>query len=170
MMRGYLKTLTLKALEESPKTGYALIKVIHKHTGRKPSFGSIYPLLENLLKCGCVTVKEKDNKKTYSMTTQGKKELKDLLNKKNLMLESLEEGMKVFETMCDEKHLEAINVQRRALQMMKEGKINMEEGPHEMLELKSILIKMMVEGKIKSHEQEISKILKRTNSELKKLK
>lgn len=170
MMRGYLKTLTLKELEKSPKTGYALIKLIEEHTGRKPSFGSIYPLLENLLKCDCVTVKKEDKKKTYSITKQGKKELKELLSKKNEMLTKLEEGMKLFETISDDKHSEMIKLQMQVMHMMKEGKISIEEGPREMHELKQIFLKLIVEGKIKEHKKEISRILKRTNSELRKLK
>ncbi|MFH1589481.1 MAG: PadR family transcriptional regulator [archaeon] len=169
MMRGYLKTLTLKALEESPKTGYALVKDITEHTGTKPSFGSIYPLLENLLKCGCVTFKEKDKKKTYSITKQGKNELEELLNNKNKMLEKMEEGMKVFESMCDQEHSEAFKLQKQAIQMMKEGKISFEEGPHEMHELTHIITQLMVQGKMKEHKKEISKILKRANRELRQL-
>lgn len=170
MMRGYLKTLTLKALEESPKTGYALIKLIEEHTGRKPSFGSIYPLLENLLKCGCVTVKEKDKKKTYSITKQGKKELKELLNKKNHILERLEEGLQMYGSITKKDHSEIIKLTIQTLQMMKEGKIRIDEGPRELYEMKEIILKLMIEGKMKTHEKEISKIIKRTNSELKQLK
>ena len=48
MLRGFLRIVVLKALAESPKSGYALMKYIEERIGSKPSSGSMYPLLDKL--------------------------------------------------------------------------------------------------------------------------
>jgi len=171
-MRGYLKILTLKALKKGKKTGYGLIKYINEKTGRKPSFGSIYPLLEQLLKEKLVTYKEKDKKKFYSLTKEGEKELKDILKKKDDFLAKIEEGMKLFIAVSGEKKYDD---QLKYIQMMRKGDINFQTAMEDaeqmgMNELKTVLMKLMIEKKMKKHKKEIKKIITKATEELKKLK
>ena len=57
MLRGFLKIVVLKALAESPKSGYSLMKFIEERVGSKPSSGSMYPLLDSLKTEGLVEAK-----------------------------------------------------------------------------------------------------------------
>lgn len=166
MMRGYLRILTLKALKEGTKTGYGLIKYIEEETGHKPSFGSIYPLLEHLLTEKLVTCKEKDNKKFYSLTKEGIEQLKSLANKKEEMIEKLQEVTKIF-TMIHGQKLGPY--QKKMMEKMKTDSMNLGDMPLEILRIKEISAKLMIEGKMKTHRKEINKILKKANDELKKL-
>ena len=80
-MAGYLRLIVMKTLANRKLSGYDLIKQIEKNAGTwKPSFGSIYPLLDKLLKEKLVEVEESGRKKLYHLTTEGRKHL-ELINK-----------------------------------------------------------------------------------------
>ena len=66
MMSGYLRLIVMKTLANKKLSGYDLTKQIEKDTGTwKPSFGSIYPLLEKLLKEKLVDVEIEGRRKLY---------------------------------------------------------------------------------------------------------
>jgi len=71
-VRGILKLLILKELEKSDATGYELIKRIGIRTSKKPSPGSVYPLLRELTDSGFLTVKAEGNRKIYSLSEKGR--------------------------------------------------------------------------------------------------
>jgi len=61
-IKGGLKLIVLKILNEKDFTGYGLIKEIEDQTGFwKPSPGSMYPLMNDLLKKGLVSCKKSKN-------------------------------------------------------------------------------------------------------------
>lgn len=111
-LRGKLRLLILLILSESPKHGYLIMKEIEKLTGRPPSPGSVYPVLNELLRKGYVDVNVSRVgarvQKTYFITEAGMKYLEE--NKelalrvmrrfkgfsilRELGLEELEEAMK----------------------------------------------------------------------------
>ena len=107
MMKGYLRLIVMKTLSDKRLSGYGLIKQIEKDTGSwKPSFGSVYPLLDKLLKEKLVEVRAEDRRKVYSLTGAGKKHLK-LIDKieMNFMLEifnSLKKGQLPFKELNPE--------------------------------------------------------------------
>ncbi|NQU98198.1 PadR family transcriptional regulator [Candidatus Woesearchaeota archaeon] len=171
-MRGYLKILTLKALKEGEKTGYSLMKYVEEKTDSKPSFGSIYPLLEQLLKEKLVSCKEKDNKKFYSLTDKGKQELKDLLKKKDEVLIKIEEGMKLFIAVSGETKY---NDQLKAIEMMRKGDINFQKMMEQAEEIGSnemqkVMMQLILENKIDKNKKKIKEIMTKATEELKKLK
>ncbi len=67
-----LRILVLKHLSVKPRAGYGLIKDIYEHTGWKPSYGSVYPLLDQLKREGLVKAEEDGKKKVYHLTQKGK--------------------------------------------------------------------------------------------------
>lgn len=71
-VRGILKLLILKELEKSDATGYELIQRISTKTSKKPSTGSVYPLLRELTDLGFLDVRVEGNKKIYSLSQKGK--------------------------------------------------------------------------------------------------
>ena len=75
--RGEFRFLILISLSEKPMHGYALIQEIGRTYQRPVSAGLVYPSLQELEDMGFVTSKEKDGKKIYSITAQGKSYLKD---------------------------------------------------------------------------------------------
>ncbi len=98
----HLSHLTYHLLLEKPRSGYALVKEIEEKTGWKPSWGSIYPLLENLEEQELLAVKKKGRAKIYSLTTKGKKQAnKELAQTKELLQEILER-IKILDTITQE--------------------------------------------------------------------
>ncbi|ABP94740.1 MULTISPECIES: PadR family transcriptional regulator [Metallosphaera] len=75
LRRGALKFLIMDALHHKPMHAYEIMKTIEgKFNGvYKPSPGSLYPVLKNLIREGLVKVEERDGKKVYSLTDEGLK-------------------------------------------------------------------------------------------------
>ena len=97
MIKGQLKLIVLKTLSEREVSGYSIMKHIEKATGWKPSTGSVYPLLDELLVSGDVKVRKKDRKKLYRITVLGKEKLKKLMDTKEEILSKLVEGIRLFQ-------------------------------------------------------------------------
>jgi len=73
--RGDFRYLVLTALAEKPMHGYALIQEISKTYLRPVSAGIVYPTLQELGDMGLVASEEKEGKKVYTLTPEGKKHL-----------------------------------------------------------------------------------------------
>src|SRR3989344_7393608 len=103
MMPGYLRLIVMKTLLGRKLSGYGLIKQIEKDTGTwKPSFGSIYPLMEKLLKEKLVECEIDGRKKIYCLTKEGKKRLSTLEMSKNKVVDDMITAWKTFGKITDE--------------------------------------------------------------------
>ena len=69
--------MVLRLISKKPMSGEELRKEIEKRKGQKPSPGTIYPVLKTLNKYGWIQSKEQGKEKIYSLTSEGKKELKE---------------------------------------------------------------------------------------------
>jgi DNA-binding PadR family transcriptional regulator len=78
MRDGYLRNAVMQQLKRKPHSGYSLMKALSEEIGWKPSPGSMYPLLQQLLKEQIVTVKKSDRKRIYSLTKIGQEEAKSI--------------------------------------------------------------------------------------------
>ena len=76
LRRGEFRYLILIILNENPMHGYALIKEIGRRYQRAVSAGLVYPTLQELEDMDLVSLKEREGKKIYSITTEGKNYLK----------------------------------------------------------------------------------------------
>ncbi len=77
--KGELGLAILALLDEGPKHGYELMKSLEErsHGLYRPSAGSIYPTLQQLLDQDLVSAKEQEGgKKVYELTDRGKEEVK----------------------------------------------------------------------------------------------
>ncbi len=79
---GRLRLYLLKLLEESPRHGYEVIRLLQdRFLGvYSPSPGTIYPRLARLEEEGLVTHEVKDGKKVFTLTDKGRAELNDRLD------------------------------------------------------------------------------------------
>jgi DNA-binding PadR family transcriptional regulator len=89
--RGFLKTYLLEIMSDGPIHGYALMEKVHKITGFwKPSPGTIYPLLNSLVREGYVEViSVNSRRKEYRLTRKGKNLCGDVRETKYLLSEKL---------------------------------------------------------------------------------
>jgi DNA-binding PadR family transcriptional regulator len=77
--KGALKYVILDLLKDKPAHGYEIIKALEErfHGFYSPSAGSVYPTLQLLEDMGYVTSAERDGKKVYTITDEGRKHLAD---------------------------------------------------------------------------------------------
>ena len=75
--RGGVKYLVLDAVADAPRHGYEIMQVIEERSkgAYRPSPGVIYPTLQLLEEMGFLRVSEKDGRKTYEITDEGRREL-----------------------------------------------------------------------------------------------
>jgi len=165
-MRGHLKPLTLKALESGCLTGYDIAKFVEEKTGKKPSSGSLYPLIDSMEKENLINSKEDGNKKILCLTKEGKKEAKRVDNIKQLMLKKLEESMKMFESIHN---CETIELHRQVLKRMKADKMDLIIFP-ELEKLKHTILTISLNESNIAKKKKMAAIIKKANTELKKIK
>ncbi|HEU4892676.1 MAG TPA: PadR family transcriptional regulator [Vicinamibacterales bacterium] len=91
VLRGQLNQIVLEIIKDKPRHGYDVIKGIEEkfHGLYAPSAGSVYPILQALEDQGFVTSSQEGGKKIYSITADGKKELKENKDKLSEMREHL---------------------------------------------------------------------------------
>jgi formylmethanofuran dehydrogenase subunit E len=75
MLQGLLKMWMLKISSEKDVSGYEIMKKVYELTGKKPSAGSVYPLLKSMRNEGWITGKKQGLKTVYQITDSGKKVL-----------------------------------------------------------------------------------------------
>jgi len=76
-MRGYLSFLVLRLIKKKTMSGKELTEELAKRKGTKPSPGTIYPVLKELVKNKWIEeVDTEGREKSYQLTAQGKKEVK----------------------------------------------------------------------------------------------
>ena len=76
-MKGYLSYLVLWILSKKRENGAGISRELEKRRGNKPSPGTVYPALKELKEKGLIKA---DNKKVYSLTKKGEKELTSACN------------------------------------------------------------------------------------------
>ena len=84
--KGDLKYVILNFLKDKPSHGYEIIRAMEDtfHGFYTPSAGSVYPTLQMLDDMGYVSSSERDGKKVYTITGEGKnflKEQKDVIDR-----------------------------------------------------------------------------------------
>ncbi|HEY8692841.1 MAG TPA: PadR family transcriptional regulator [Chloroflexota bacterium] len=77
--KGDLKYLILDLLKDQPRHGYDIIRELEHRSGGlyTPSAGAIYPTLQLLEDMGAVTSEQKDGRKTYTITDDGRRILEE---------------------------------------------------------------------------------------------
>jgi DNA-binding PadR family transcriptional regulator len=93
---GRLRLYLLKLLDESPRHGYEVIRLLQdRFLGvYSPSPGTIYPRLARLEEDGLVTHTEVDGKKVYSITDKGREEIRSRLSDLADLEDELTESLK----------------------------------------------------------------------------
>lgn len=100
MIRGHLKIIVLSLLNKGKKTGYTLMDEVEKITGQRPSPGSIYPLMDSLVKENFVDIKEEGRKKIYIITPKGKKESRHLKKQKDKIVKKMSGVANILDEVC----------------------------------------------------------------------
>jgi DNA-binding PadR family transcriptional regulator len=139
----------LKILSEGEFTGYDIIKKVGELTGKKPSTGSVYPLLKSMENKGWITGKRVGNKTVYKITASGREVVKSHGDLKEYYSEKIHESICLAHETFDDLHITFFNNRNLLAPLMQEISILISEG----VEL-----------------DEINKIIQKAREELKKLK
>jgi len=93
---GRLRLYLLKLLDESPRHGYEVIRLLQdRFMGvYAPSPGTIYPRLARLEEDGLVTHEEVNGKKVYSITDKGREEIRSRLGELADLEDELTESLR----------------------------------------------------------------------------
>lgn len=93
MRRGMIKVLALKIMHDDEVTGYDLMKKIEELTGRRPSSGTVYPMLKNMADDGWIERREEGNRALYGITAMGREKMAEFRSLRS------EYSRKIMETM-----------------------------------------------------------------------
>ncbi len=161
MMTGYLRLIVMKTLLNKKLSGYDLIKQIEKDTGTwKPSFGSVYPLLEKLLRENLVEVEVQGRKKLYFLTSSGKEYLKNANKSKNTIVDKMIATWKVFGRITDKREM---GFMLEVFNSLKRGQLPFKELNPELNQFRATIFEVYSRGKDR---KKIKSILKRTIKKL----
>ena len=145
MMAGYLRLIVMKTLSNKRLSGYGLIKQIEKDTGTwKPSFGSIYPLLEKLLKEKLVKVEVQGRKKLYCLTKTGKKQLKIIDKSKDVLVDKLIAAWNAFGKITDRREM---GFMLEIFNSLKKGQLPFKDLNPELNEFRATIFELHSSGK-----------------------
>ena len=165
MMSGYLRLIVMKTLHNRKLSGYGLIKQIEKDTGTwKPSFGSIYPLLEKLLKEKLVEVEVEGRKKVYFLTKEGKKHLGIIDKSKNELVDRLIATWNAFGKITDRREM---NFMLEVFNSMKKGQLPFKELNPELNEFRATIFEAYSTGKDRG---KMKSVLRETIKKIKTIK
>ena len=149
MAKGLLNLWMLKITSEGKVSGYDIIKKVGELTGKKPSTGSVYPLLKSMENKGWIVGKKIGNKTLYTITNQGREVVESHGELKDYYSEKIHESICLAHETFDDLHLAFFNNQRLLAPIAEEISLLLSEGVAR---------------------DEIVKIIQGTIKELKKLK
>ncbi|MEK6984521.1 MAG: PadR family transcriptional regulator [Nanoarchaeota archaeon] len=165
MMVGYLRLIVMKILANRKLSGYGLIMQIEKDTGTwKPSFGSIYPLLEKLLKERLVGVETHGREKLYFLTKDGIQYLGLIDKSKNKMVDKLIAAWKAFGKITDRREM---SFMLEIFNSLKKGQLPFKELNPELNEFRAAMFDAYSKGKDR---RKIKIVLRETIKKLKRIK
>ncbi len=165
MQEGHLKIGVLKILSKQEHSGYDLMKEIEQHTGRKPSPGSMYPLLKSLQQEKLISARDVGRSTTYSLTPSGKHHLKTLLSNRSAILHHMQQNLRFMEEVCGEKQP---GIQKIFARMMK-GKMPFGPFTHTLIILRDTVLEAAERPLTKQQQTQILNQITQTTKEIERL-
>ncbi len=156
MYRGQLKLAVLKTLSEGSQSGYSLMAQLGKLTGKKPSAGSLYPILDELKKNGAVKSLPKKRKIIYSITQAGKLKFAKEMNFKDQLFQDMVHNCRMFDHLMDVKMAPFME---EVIARVKKGERPFEEIEPEMHKMKMVLLHMLNKGQISPNKAALKRII-----------
>ncbi|HLC84867.1 MAG TPA: PadR family transcriptional regulator [Candidatus Nanoarchaeia archaeon] len=168
-MRGQLKFIILKQIEQTKCSGYDLMNAVEEKLGQKPSPGSVYPLLDELTHSGLIKKQSEGRRILYELTSKGKTELKRLIKTKDELFKGMERNVRLCGLLFEE------NVEDK-IQMIKQmGKEAapfsgaMHQIKKEVEELKQEVFRMYASKSLQKNAKKVKIILSKAAKDLKRL-
>lgn len=161
-----LQHVVLLQLGRENLSGYALCSRIEKATGTRPSYGSIYPLLERLTKEGIVTVRAQGRSKVYTLTTKGKTKVSELEQHRTEFVDEEIKRIKRLEGFIEVDIEPMIEIMNRA----KRGEAPLGGVTAQAFKFKNMLLHMVQDGRAERHKKEINMLITDLTRKLEKMR
>lgn len=152
----------MNELIKGPETGYSLISLITKEDGKKPSSGSMYPLLRQLEEDLLIKSKKDGRKVIYSITAKGKRSISKLISEKKKFIEKHIEICKAMN--------EITGMKTKSENLIPKSDINILRNIDLLHVFKENLLRIVSKDKERKLESKLRKVLRETNQKLKKIK
>lgn len=166
MRGGMLPQMVMHKLAERPHSGYGLCTAIEDATGRRPSYGSIYPLLERLAQEGKVEAKEEGRKKMYSLTPKGRIALKEMESHLQDLVEQTAARVRALFELTGQDPAPILAF----LERLKGGEPPLGKATARMFLLRDTIFTMAQEGRIDKHHKEINTMIDATLKRLEEMR
>ncbi|MFB6075937.1 MAG: PadR family transcriptional regulator [Candidatus Aenigmatarchaeota archaeon] len=161
-MKGILKILVMKALHDNSNiNGAELSRLIEKKTERKPSPGTLYPLLKNLKEENLINERCNGKENIYELTENGNKTLENFTKKREKIIDKIITHLKEYNFLFGEGYTKQFV---KNLEKIKECHREMPIYFTMMGKIMNILLN--IEEPSKDKEQEIKEILKETRKKI----
>jgi DNA-binding PadR family transcriptional regulator len=128
MARGLLNLWMLKIMSEGEVSGYDIIKKVGELTGRKPSTGSVYPLLKSMETKGWIIGKKIGNKTLYKISDSGTDVVKRHGELKDYYSEKIHESICLAHETFNDLHLAFYNNRNLLTPLTQEVSLLLSEG------------------------------------------
>lgn len=160
-----LSHMVLRLLAEAPASGYGLCKRIEESCGQRPSYGSIYPLLERLAKEGIVTVTKEGRRKVYALTAKGRRSAQEAVEQHGKIIQDemvrIRRLMELME--MDPGPMLAM------LERARRGEPPLGPVTAKMFAFRDLIFRMAQDGRVERHKQEINGMLTDMMKKLEKM-
>ena len=165
-IKGYFKILALRELSQKEQTGYDLIHSLETVFGKRPSAGSMYPLLNGFLKEGYVTVRQDGRKKIYAITAKGRNALAAVLREKEALMMKSTELLRLVASFTDKKELKSIN---KLIDHMKSSSELLLTNIDLWASMKDVMLRLTSRKDYPQKQKRVRKILRETIEKLDRL-
>ncbi len=162
-MEGYLKFIVLKTLAKKQLSGYNLMKSIGMLTGKKPSPGSMYPLLKSLKEKDLLEENDEGRSKIYTLTARGRKAVKEISQHHQRMAESVQQNIRMIQNVMGESDPGLSEIMSR----VKKGHAPFGSLTPEFIQLRDTLINVSGKNLDQRQKNELRKLI---HSTIKKVK
>ncbi len=150
-----LQHLVLHKLEEGPRTGYQLCSQIEQETGKRPSYGSIYPILERMTRAGELTVKQDGRRKLYTLTTKGRQTAGHASHERAALVDDLQVRVKKLMALVEMDPQPMLIMLDRA----RKGEPPLGRITAPMFGVRDLVFRMAADGRADRHAAEINRLL-----------
>jgi formylmethanofuran dehydrogenase subunit E len=108
MATGILKMLMLHVMAEGEVSGYDIMKKVESLSGKKPSTGSVYPLLKKMEREGWIYGRTEDGKTCYSLTEVGREHVAQIKEARHGFIRNIYQSIALANETFDDAELHAL--------------------------------------------------------------
>jgi len=156
----------LQKLLLGPRTGYQLCSEMERDTGKRPSYGSVYPLLERMTSAGEVTIKQDGRRKVYTLTAKGRTGAQKAATQCTTFIDEESSRIKKLMTLMEMDPKPMLAMLERA----RKGEAPLGRVTASMFAFRDQMFAMAADGRADKHATKINKMLTTMTKQLERMR